>query len=110
MCKSNAIKVLGQTVDKESRCVHYHSQKDIIAIKFYCCNDYYPCYQCHEEQADHLIKSWPKTLFNQNAVLCGKCKKELSIHNYLKCNSICPTCQAEFNPGCQLHYHHYFEK
>ncbi|MEI2340752.1 hypothetical protein V8V71_18610, partial [Priestia megaterium] len=39
--------VKGDTVDSETRCMHYRTDKDIIAIKFYCCNTYYPCYQCH---------------------------------------------------------------
>ena len=33
--------VKGNGVDKETRCLHYHSEVDRIAIKFYCCNSYY---------------------------------------------------------------------
>ncbi|WP_404432232.1 CHY zinc finger protein [Sutcliffiella horikoshii] len=104
------VKVLGSTVDSFTRCTHYQSEKDIIAIKFHCCREYYPCYQCHEEHADHPITVWPKDKFHSKAILCGNCKNELTINEYLNSQSICPTCNAAFNPGCQLHYHLYFEK
>ncbi|MBM7622085.1 putative CHY-type Zn-finger protein [Bacillus tianshenii] len=101
--------VYGQTVDNETRCVHYQSRKDIIAIKFYCCQTYFPCYQCHDEHSDHPAQVWPKQNFGDKAILCGVCQNELTIHEYLGCNSTCPKCSSPFNPGCQLHYHLYFE-
>lgn len=104
------VKVLGSTVDSYTRCTHYHSKNDIIAIKFHCCGEYYPCYQCHEEHANHPISVWPKDWFHTKAILCGNCKTEMTIHEYLDSHSICPVCQSSFNPGCQLHYHLYFEK
>jgi uncharacterized CHY-type Zn-finger protein len=45
--------VKGVEVDSKTRCRHYHSEKDIIAIKFKCCAVYYPCHFCHEETAGH---------------------------------------------------------
>lgn len=45
--------VKGRTTDDQTRCIHYHSAVDIIAIKFKCCNTYYPCFYCHEEEAGH---------------------------------------------------------
>ncbi|WP_417897194.1 CHY zinc finger protein [Bacillus haimaensis] len=110
MNKGQNIQVLGKTVDKETRCVHYHSSKDIIAIKFYCCQTYFPCYQCHDEHSDHHAQVWPKKSFGEKAILCGVCQNELSIHEYIDSNSTCPICRSPFNPGCQLHYHLYFEK
>ncbi|CAG9620497.1 CHY zinc finger protein [Sutcliffiella rhizosphaerae] len=104
------IQVLGSTVDNETRCTHYHSEKDIIAIKFYCCKEYYPCYQCHLEHAKHSIDVWPKSEFHQKAILCGKCKKELTINEYRESNANCPSCLSNFNPRCQLHSHLYFEE
>jgi len=104
------VSVHGHTVDNETRCVHYQSQTDIIAIKFYCCQTYFPCYQCHDKQEKHPRQVWPKALFDQKAILCGVCKHELTIDEYLNCSSICPNCRSNFNPGCQLHYHLYFEK
>ncbi|QFT88458.1 CHY zinc finger [Bacillus sp. THAF10] len=104
-----SIKVFGSTIDHETRCTHYHSKKDIIAIKFYCCGEYYPCYQCHDEHADHLTTVWPKQEFHRKAILCGCCKTEMSIEEYKECDSVCPFCKEAFNPGCQLHAHLYFE-
>lgn len=104
------VKVLGTIVDSFTRCTHYHSDKDIIAIKFHCCKEYYPCYLCHQEHADHPISVWPKEEFYTKAILCGNCQNELTINEYLNSQSICPTCKTAFNPGCKLHYHLYFEK
>src|SRR5690606_21838521 len=72
------INVFGKTVDSQTRCVHWHSGLDIIAIKFKCCDKYYPCFSCHEEEADHEPQVWPKTEFDQKAILCGVCGNELS--------------------------------
>lgn len=47
-------KVYGSLIDTETRCRHYFTEEDIIAIKFKCCNKYYPCYKCHNE-----LKSTP---------------------------------------------------
>nr|WP_318153097.1 CHY zinc finger protein [Metabacillus arenae] len=105
----NGIQVYGETVDEQTRCVHYHTEKDIIAIKFYCCKTYYPCYQCHEQSAGHSIKVWPKTEFNEKAILCGVCKHELTINQYFQSHSVCPYCHSSFNPGCNRHKHLYFE-
>jgi uncharacterized CHY-type Zn-finger protein len=101
--------VKGKLVDEETRCVHYHSELDIIAIKFKCCDTYYPCFSCHEEDVDHEAVSWSKKEFDEKAVLCGICKYEMSIREYMECNSSCPKCKAEFNPRCANHYHLYFE-
>jgi uncharacterized CHY-type Zn-finger protein len=103
------IEVRGSVLDDETRCSHYHSDKDRIAIRFYCCGIYYPCYQCHEEQGCGYPQVWPKESFNKKGILCGSCKEELTIEEYLVCHSVCPKCQAEFNPGCSLHKHLYFE-
>jgi len=101
-------KVYGQTVDKETRCVHYHGMTDIIAIKFKCCGKYYPCYKCHDEAEDHERVVWTKEEFDTKAVLCGHCGYELTINEYLNTDQ-CVKCQAAFNPGCSLHYPFYFE-
>ena len=101
--------VKGSLVDNETRCAHYHTEKDRIAIKFYCCQTYFPCYQCHEEHGCGNHKVWPNEDWNEKAILCGSCGSELSINEYLNCGSTCPTCKADFNPGCNLHRHFYFE-
>ena len=33
-------KVYGSLIDTETRCRHYFTEEDIIAIKFKCCNKY----------------------------------------------------------------------
>ncbi|WP_291779370.1 CHY zinc finger protein [Cecembia sp.] len=104
-----AIRVFGKSVDKQTRCVHWHSELDVIAIKFKCCGKYYPCFSCHEEEADHDNQVWPESEFDQKAILCGVCGHELSIQEYMQADNTCPNCEASFNPGCSNHYHLYFE-
>ena len=101
--------VYGQSIDRQTRCVHWHSALDVIAIKFKCCGKYYPCFSCHEEAADHEPEVWPKTAFSEEAILCGVCGHELSIDEYMESGNTCPNCSAGFNPGCSNHYHLYFE-
>jgi uncharacterized CHY-type Zn-finger protein len=103
------IVVKGQSVDEQTRCVHYHSALDVIAIRFKCCDTYYPCYFCHEETAGHAAEVWPKHLFNTKAILCGVCKGEMSVAEYHNCQYHCPSCNAPFNPKCSNHDHLYFE-
>lgn len=103
------INVFGKPIDNQTRCVHWHSELDIIAIKFKCCEKYYPCFSCHEEEADHDHQVWPKSEFDQKAILCGVCGNELSIQEYLASDNTCPHCESKFNPGCSKHYHLYFE-
>ncbi len=98
----------GRLTDHQTRCVHYQSPLDVIAIRFKCCNTYYPCYQCHEELAGHRAVPWSAGEHHQRAVLCGVCKTQLTITDYLTCNNSCPACGAGFNPGCSRHYHLYF--
>ena len=53
---SPSAEVKGVEVDDESRCAHYHSERDIIAIKMKCCGEYYACKDCHDELAGHKQK------------------------------------------------------
>ena len=107
--KQEGIIVHGHTLDDNTRCVHYHSALDIIAIKFKCCGEYYPCYQCHEEKADHPAVTWNKDEYETKAILCGVCKNELTIERYMQSGNQCICCNALFNPNCSRHYHLYFE-
>jgi len=100
--------VRGAVVDDETRCVHYHTPLDIVAMKFACCGEYYPCHLCHAESADHEATQWPVAERAERAVLCGACKTELTIADYLVVDA-CPTCAAPFNEGCRLHTHLYFQ-
>jgi uncharacterized CHY-type Zn-finger protein len=102
--------VRGLHLDPHTRCLHYHSPLDIVAIKLKCCGVYYACKDCHVAMADHPINVWPSAEFTQLAVLCGACKTELTIREYLRCDSRCPHCHAAFNPACANHHHFYFER
>ncbi|WP_093193852.1 CHY zinc finger protein [Salimicrobium halophilum] len=102
------MEVKGIGLDAKTRCHHYHTRKDIVAIRFYCCKEYYACIKCHEETADHDVEVWPAALQSEKAILCGNCHEELSIKTY-RSSVQCPSCGHEFNPGCQLHDHYYFE-
>jgi uncharacterized CHY-type Zn-finger protein len=102
--------VYGVEVDAETRCGHWHSPLDIIAIKFKCCSRWYPCFDCHAATADHEPAVWPRNEFDEPAVLCGACGHQLSTSEYLECRNSCPECSASFNPGCANHYHLYFER
>ena len=96
-------------MDPQTRCAHYHSELDIIAIRMRCCGEYYACKDCHEALAGHPIEVWPRVEWDAKAILCGACKAELTIHEYLNCGHRCPACGAAFNPGCGRHAHFYFE-
>ena len=101
--------VHGLDLDPQTRCGHYHSALDIIALKMKCCGDYYACRDCHDALADHPAQVWPKAERDQPAILCGACGEELSIKAYMASGNRCPACGAGFNPGCRTHYHLYFE-
>ena len=101
--------VKGTNVDAQTRCEHYHKEIDIIAIKFKCCGDWFPCFECHEENTNHQQEIWPVDEFDTKTVLCGSCGYKLSVTEYMKCDSVCPECRSLFNPGCAKHYHLYFE-
>ncbi|HLA94569.1 MAG TPA: CHY zinc finger protein [Pyrinomonadaceae bacterium] len=100
--------VFGVDVDAETRCAHWHSELDIIAIKFKCCGKYYPCFECHTAEADHKAEVWPVDEFEAEAILCGGCGKRLRIAEYMSSGSKCPACLRQFNPGCENHYDLYF--
>lgn len=105
---SEPCEVRGLDLDSQTRCKHYHGPNDIIAIKMRCCGVYYACKECHDELADHKIEVWPESEWDTKAILCGACRTELSIRDYLKSRYCCPACGADFNPRCRNHYHYYF--
>ncbi len=101
--------VHGVAVDDQTRCAHYHGASDVIAMRFKCCGEWFPCIDCHREVAGHPVEVWPLSERAQEAVLCGVCGRRLTIAEYMGCASICPGCGAGFNPGCSNHWHYYFE-
>ncbi len=103
------INVQGSIVDEMTRCEHYNSPLDIIAIKFKCCNKYYACIHCHNENEKHEVVLWNKDEHHTKAILCGNCNDEMSIDVYFNCNNQCPSCNSAFNPKCSNHYRYYFQ-
>jgi len=103
-----AVPVCGVDVDTETRCAHYDTALDVVALRFPCCEAYYPCFRCHEAVTDHEPARVPRERFDEPAVRCGVCETTLSVRVYLDCEDSCPTCGASFNPGCRRHRDRYF--
>jgi uncharacterized CHY-type Zn-finger protein len=99
----------GVAVDPRTRCAHWNAAVDVIALRFGCCEAYYPCASCHDAVADHDAEPWPRDRFDEPAVFCGRCRGRLSAREYLDCDDACPRCGAAFNPGCRSHRDRYFE-
>jgi uncharacterized CHY-type Zn-finger protein len=106
---NTSLEVRGVGLDAQARCVHYNSPLDIIAIRMRCCGIYYACKDCHDALADHPVEVWPIQEWDGRAVLCGACRNELTIAEYMASGYKCPACRSDFNPGCRGHYHFYFE-
>ena len=103
------IDVHGVDIDPETRCAHWRSHLDVIAIRFKCCLEWYSCSDCHRELAGHKTILWQTDEFASEAVVCGACGHKLRIDEYLECGSTCTACRAPFNPGCAKHYGLYFD-
>jgi len=125
--------VHGLSLTPLTQCTHYSTPLDIIAIRHFCCNKFYACIRCHNAlessnyptnthtntnkttpppptaPAPHPATVWPLSRRNEKAVLCGACKRLLTIGEYLGCGSVCTGCGAGFNPGCRGHWGGYFE-
>jgi uncharacterized CHY-type Zn-finger protein len=104
-----AVPLRGVAVDPEARCGHWDDPVDVVALRFDCCETYYPCDACHDAATDHEAEPWPCDRFDEPAVLCGVCGATLSAREYLDCDDACPRCGADFNPGCRKHRDRYFE-
>jgi uncharacterized CHY-type Zn-finger protein len=48
--------VRGINLDFQTRCAHYNSPLDIIAIKMKCCGLHYACKACHDALADNALQ------------------------------------------------------
>ena len=119
-----AVPLRGVAVDPETRCAHWDTRVDVVALRFGCCEAYYPCDVCHDAATDHEAEPWPRDRFDEPAVLCGACGATLTAREYLDGdgeaqsasssrakpdNDACPRCGAAFNPGCRKHRDRYFE-
>ncbi|QLH76696.1 hypothetical protein HZS55_04980 [Halosimplex rubrum] len=103
-----SVPLRGVDVDPETRCVHYDDAVDVVALRFPCCDRYYPCFRCHDAVTDHDPERVPRAAFGEPGVLCGVCGTALSVREYLDCDDTCPECGASFNPGCRRHRDRYF--
>jgi uncharacterized CHY-type Zn-finger protein len=103
-----AVPVRGIDVDCDTCCRHYHSSEDVVAIRFACCDVYYPCYHCHVATTTHQSERVEPSAFDDDAVLCGVCASTLTVSEYLSCDDACPECGSSFNPGCRSHRDRYF--
>ena len=101
--------VRGVGVDQQTHCVHYDSERDLVAVRLKCCETFYACIRCHEELAGHSPIVWSKDEREVHAIFCGQCHNTFSIAEYLNCQDSCPRCSAAFNPRCVHHHHLYFE-
>lgn len=101
--------VYGVDVGPETRCAHFRSDRDVIALRFGCCEAFYSCHACHDAVAGHDASPWPRDRFDDPAVLCGVCETALTANVYLAADHECPSCGVAFNPGCAAHHDQYFE-
>ena len=60
------------------------------------------------EHVSHTIERWAENEFDEKAIMCGVCKHEMRIRDYMMVE-MCPRCKAHFNSRCKFHYHLYFE-
>ncbi|MGX7031660.1 CHY zinc finger protein [Vagococcus zengguangii] len=99
------MKIKGINLDKKGRCLHYHQTHDIVALKCNDCQQYYACYQCHDELEEHPFS--PVSKNDESPILCGNCQQTLNYPQYQIGH--CPLCQHPFNTNCQLHANIYFK-
>lgn len=102
--------VRGVEVDAESRCAHWRSAVDVVAMRFRCCGEYYGCHICHEAVAGHAAQRWETVRdADEMVAMCGVCGGEFTLAAYLTTSDRCPACGTGWNPGCVKHRDLYFE-
>lgn len=105
-------RVYGLPIDPQTRCIHWSSALDIVALSHPCCGRFYPCAECHDAVAGHERTTWPMGT-GERCVLCGVCGYTMTAGEYLSTGEQggkkgCPRCGAGFNPRCGLHREKYF--
>ena len=94
-----------------SRCAHWQSELDVLALLAPCCSKFYACASCHDACEEHALVPWADdTPLETKALLCGVCQSRIAIIDYMDPSrpSVCPACSAGFNPGCKTHWNIYF--
>lgn len=70
----------GIGLDSSSRCYHYHTKLDIVALKCSVCQKYYACYKCHDALEEHCFAATKSD--ETFPVLCGSCRQMLTLKEY----------------------------
>ncbi|EMA64649.1 CHY zinc finger protein [Halorubrum lipolyticum] len=86
-----AVPLRGVAVDPETRCAHWDTAVDVVALRLSCCETYYPCDACHDAVTGHAAEPWPRDRFDEPAALCGACGATLSAREYLDGDSEGPS-------------------
>lgn len=100
------MKIYGSGLDAAGRCVHWHGDADVVALRCGQCHRYYACYMCHDAMEDHGFRAADDS--DETPVLCGSCMHQLTREQYAA--GSCAYCGHGFNPGCALHHDIYFAK
>ncbi|WP_247729005.1 CHY zinc finger protein [Halovivax limisalsi] len=109
MIDVGGVTVDGVGLDDATRCAHYDSPRDVVALRFGCCDTYFACHRCHDERTEHESAPWPRSRFDEPAVLCGACGSQFTPPTYVEADHRCPACASPFNPDCASHRDLYFE-
>ena len=99
------INIHGLGLDEQGRCVHYHQNCDVVALKCARCQKYYACFSCHDAMEDHAFAATGAE--EEYPVLCGNCQQLLTRSQYDQ--GSCLYCGIAFNPRCKLHKRIYFK-
>lgn len=106
----NGVTIYGEWIDRNTRCKHWNLELDVIALKFKCCDRYYPCYLCHAENVEHEACRWlGQELSLVPMVVCGVCYHQYTYMEYSNTGYTCVNCLSNFNPKCSLHTEHYVD-
>lgn len=93
----------GIDVDRQGRCAHWHSERDVVANTCGACKKLWACSLCHDECADHEFAPVERS---ERSVMCGACGHMMTHAEY---GAACPACAHPFNPGCKAHENVYFQ-
>lgn len=99
--------IWGNILDTAGRCVHWHSDRDVIANRCATCGKFYACYECHQAYESHPFGRYAAQT-QQKIVLCGVCGLQMTYAHYEAIDQ-CESCGDLFNPGCSLHKHLYVQ-
>lgn len=89
--------IWGNILDTAGRCVHWHSDRDVIANRCATCGKFYACYECHQAYESHPFGRYAAQT-QQKIVLCGVCGLQMTYAHYEAIDQ-CESCGALFNPG-----------